>query len=194
MRKKLAGYISAIINPILLSLVAIALLSYESTTGTADAVRWASILVFLCVVPVYITAYVLVRMGRLEGIFNNTREKREQLYLAACICAGLALLILYLLGAPEQMMATITATFAAGITFALINLKWKISIHTAFITGFVVLAILLYGWPMALLGGLVIAVAWSRVELKWHTSGQVVAGTAATILIMSAGYSLFGLI
>lgn len=194
MRKKLAESISEIINPILVSLIAIALLSYESTTSTTDAIKWAAILIFLCVVPVYLTAYILVRMGRLEGIFNNTREKREQLYLAACICAGTALLILYSSGAPEQMVATITATFAAGITFALINLKWKISIHTAFITGFVVLAILLYGWPMALLGGLVIAVAWSRVELKWHTSGQVVAGIVATTLIMSSSYSLFGLI
>ena len=57
-----------------------------------------------------------------------------------------------------------------------------------------VLVVLLYGWLMALLGVMVIAVAWSRVELKWHTSGQVIAGMAATILIMSASYSLFGLI
>jgi len=194
MRKKLAENISAIINPIIVSLVAIVLLSYESTTSTTDAVRWATILVCSGVLPVYITAHVLVRMGRLEGVFNNTRKKREQLYLATCICAGLGLLILYLLGAPDQMTATMTATLAAGVTFALINLKWKISIHTAFITGFVVLAVFLYGWLMALLGVMVIAVAWSRVELKWHTSGQVVAGMTATTIIMCASYSLFGLI
>jgi membrane-associated phospholipid phosphatase len=194
MKKKLAENISAIINPILVSLVAIALLSYESTASNADAIKWAAILLFLCVVPVYLTAVVLVRMGRLEGIFNNTREKREQLYLVACMCAGAALLVLHLMGAPEQMVATMTATLVAGITFALINLKWKISIHTAFITGFVVLAILLYGWLMALLGGLVIVVAWSRVELDWHTGRQVIAGMAATIIIMSVNYSLFGLI
>jgi len=194
MRKKLAESISAIINPIVVSLVAIALISYESSTGIADAFKWAIILIVSCVAPVYLTAIVLLKMGRLEGIFNNTRRKREQLYLAACICAGIALLILHLLDAPNQIMATMTATFVTGVAFALVNLKWKISIHTAFITGFVVLAILLYGWQLALLGGLVIAVAWSRVELKWHTSGQVIAGIAATVMIMCTSYSLFGLI
>ena len=80
------------------------------------------------------------------------------------------------------------------LVFMLINFTWKISLHTAFAAGSVTVLILLYGTTGAFSAVLVPPIAWSRIELKYHSLGQTVAGAVLSALIVIVVFHLFGLI
>jgi len=194
MRKRLAGLISNALNPFVVALVVILLLTYESTTSLADAFKWSLILTGLCLLPVYLAAVCFVRSGQLNAIFSNSRRQRTKIYLFGCACVAIAFIALWLLGAPTRLLASLVAGLSAGLLFMAINLWWKISVHTAFVTAAAVLLVILYGW-MALLAIVIVPlVAWARRELGQHSPSQVVAGALLAALDVSVVFYLFGLI
>jgi len=75
-----------------------------------------------------------------------------------------------------------------------VNLLWKISLHTAFVTASVTALIILYGSIAAVIVVLVPLIAWSRIELKHHSLAQVAAGALLAALIVVVVFYLFGLV
>jgi hypothetical protein len=194
MKKTLAELISAVVNPIVISIAAVVLVSLETSSTIPEAYRWGLTLIGLCIIPVYISAYIMVKMGRLESIFDNSQERRGMLYLISIIIMVIAFITIYLLGAPRLMIATLFAILVAGLAFMLINLRWKISIHTAFAFGFVILLVTLYGWDLLSMIGIAVLVGWSRVELNQHTFGQTLAAAIITPIFLSSSLCIFGAI
>jgi len=194
MRKQLASLMSNILNPYLISLVVIVLLSLESTSSTGDAIKWSLILVGVTILPVFSVIVYLAHKEKLEGFFISVREQRNKLYLLASVCAVAGCLILLYLGAPLVLVATIVAALSATIIFMGINLLWKISLHTAFAAGSVTVLTLVYGAIGALSAMLVPPVAWSRIELEQHSPAQAAAGALLAALIVVVVFHFFGLI
>jgi len=194
MTKRIASLTSNTLNPFLMSLIAILLLAFESTSSVASTFKWSLILVGFGPLPVYLAAVYFVRSGRLDAIFSNSRQQRTRIYLFSCLCTSIALVALWLLGAPERLLAALVAGLFSGFLFMLVNLWWKISIHTAFVTAVVVLLVILYGWIAVVAAVLVPLMAWARTELGQHSPGQVVAGALLAALTISVVFNLFGLI
>jgi membrane-associated phospholipid phosphatase len=80
------------------------------------------------------------------------------------------------------------------LVFMLINFIWKISLHTAFAAGSVTVLAIMYGATGALAAVLVPPIAWSRIELKYHSLTQTVAGALISAFIVTVVFHLFGLI
>ena len=85
--------------------------------------------------------------------------------------------------------------FATGLSmvliFTLINLWWKISIHTAIVAASATVLVLLYGWMAAASVALVPLTAWARVELESHSLAQTVSGALlASLLVIFMFYPL----
>ena len=78
--------------------------------------------------------------------------------------------------------------------FLCVNLRWKISLHTAVITAAVTLLFILYGFMAAASIVLIPLVAWARIELGHHTPAQVVTGALLAASILVVVFYLFGLI
>ncbi len=192
-RKRVANLTSSILNPFLVSLVALLLLVFESTSSTLDALKWGLILIAVGILPVFSTAIYLVRKGRLDSILTNVRQQRTKLYLLAVFCAAAGYVVLLYLEAPPMLEAAFATGFLALVIFMGINLWWKISLHTAFIAGLVTILVILYGWTAIVAVVLVPLVAWARVELKQHSLAQVVAGGLLAALIVAIAFRLFGL-
>ena len=91
-------------------------------------------------------------------------------------------------------MAAFIAGLSVTVVFMCINLLWKISIHTAFVTASVTILIILYGSIAA--GTVVLAplIAWSRLELQHHSLAQVATGALAAAIIAVVVFYLFGLV
>ncbi len=109
--------------------------------------------------------------------------------IVASVAAGAALL--WALGAPREvlaMMAAMAATLMALLPFTAAG--WKISGHTSVSTGgIVMLAVALSPtWLLALV--IVPPVAWARVWLRAHTSGQVIAGSLVGALAAGLVFAL----
>lgn len=194
MRRRLAKLTSNILNPFLVSFVVIVLLSFKSTSGASDALKWALISVALSVLPVFAVVVYLVRHQKLDGIFISPRQQRNKVYLLASACAVVGCILLPYLGAPTLLVATFVAGLVAIVTFMGINLMWKISLHTAFIAASVTILSIVYGTAGALTTVLLPPAAWARIELEHHSPAQVFTGALLAAAIVAFVFYLFGLI
>ncbi|MFQ5997091.1 MAG: hypothetical protein ACE5KP_05655 [Dehalococcoidales bacterium] len=194
MRKQLAKLTSNILNPYLVSLFVIILLSLDSTSSLSDAIKWSLILIAVTIMPVFSFIVYLSHQEKIEGIFIVARQQRNKFYLLAFICAVAGCLILLFGEAPLVLTATFVSALSAIIVFMGINLLWKISLHTAFAAGSVTVLTILYGSIGALTVMLVPPIAWARIELEHHSLAQTVAGALVAALIVVVVFHFFGLI
>ncbi|MFC1901567.1 phosphatidic acid phosphatase [Chloroflexota bacterium] len=193
-RKKLAKLASDLLNPFLVSFAVIILLSFESTSSLSEAIKWSLITAALSVLPVFLVVISLVKNKKVDGIFTSARRQRYTIYLMASTCGIIGDAVLFYLEAPTLLVATFTAGLAAIITFMMINLMWKISLHTAFAAASVTILSIVYGTVGALTAVLLLTVAWARIELKHHSPAQVAAGALLAAAIVVLVFRLFGLI
>ena len=194
MRKQIANLVSNILNPFLVSLVIILLLSFESTRSPLDALRWSAILIAVSLVPVYSVMVYIGRNDRLGSRFIDVRRQRTKIYLLAGICALVGCIILIYLEAPLILLATFVAGLSATVIFMGINLGWKISLHAAFIAASITLLVILYGSIGTVTVMLFPLVAWARLELGHHSLAQVTVGALLAALIVVVVFYLFGLV
>ncbi|MBI4282935.1 MAG: phosphatidic acid phosphatase [Chloroflexi bacterium] len=189
-RKRIANLTSNILNPFLVSLAIIWLLSFASAPSALDALKWILIAVALSVLPVFLVILYLVRTGRLDTILTNARGQRTQIFLLSGACAVAGGITLAYLQAPPILVAAFIAGLSMAVIFMCINLWWKISLHTAFVAGSATVLVMLYGWIAAVTVALVPLTAWSRVELKHHSLAQATTGAILAALIVAVVFSL----
>lgn len=194
MRKRIANLTSNILNPFLVSLVIILLLSFESTPSIVDTLKWSLILVVVSILPVFLVTTYLIRNQRLDDLFIGVRKQRTKIYLLASVCALFGCIILLYLGAPLMLVATFVAGLSAIVIFMCINLLWKISLHTALIAASVTVLLILYGSIAAVTAVLLPLIAWARIELEHHSLAQVTTGALLAASIVVVVFYLFGLV
>jgi membrane-associated phospholipid phosphatase len=193
-RQRIAKTAANILNPYLLSSVIIILLAIESTSSTDEAVKWSLISLAVSVFPVFTVVLCLVRRRKLEGIFINPRQQRSKIYLLAIGCAVIGYIVLIIFEAPELLRAAFLSGLIAVVLFMVINLFWKISLHTAFITASSAVLIIVYGETAAWTAIFIPLIAWARLEMRLHTPVQVFAGALLSLSIVIIVFGLFGLI
>ena len=194
MRNRIAKLTSTALNPFLVSLAVIILLSFNSTSSILDALKWVLISLGLSTLPVFVVIIFLVHKDKLEGISIKVRKQRNKIYLLSSVCAVVSCAVLYYLAAPLVLVATLVAGLLSVVMFMSINLWWKISIHSAFVAGSVTILIAMYGYIWAATIVLLPLIGWSRIELEHHSPAQVVSGALLAALVVFAVFYLFGLV
>jgi membrane-associated phospholipid phosphatase len=130
-------------------------------------------------------AYILrgVRKGHLTNHHIPEREHRRAPLLFGIASVTLGLAVLFLLGAPRDVLALLGAGGAGLLIYTAVTHWWKMSIHAGVAAGTAATLIALYG-PIALLTLPLVALAcWSRIRLSAHTTAQVVAGALVGAVI-----------
>ncbi len=194
MAKRIAHLTSNILSPFLVGLVLILLVSFETTASVFDAIKWSLTLTALTILPIFLFSVYLVRRNRLDSVFANVRKQRTKIYALAVVLTGVGCIILLSLKAPLILLALFIAGFAAIALFMCVNLWWKISLHTAFITAAVTVLLILYGFMAAASIVLIPLVAWARIELEHHSLAQAITGALLAASILVIVFYLFGLI
>ena len=103
------------------------------------------------------------------------------MYGLVSVLVGLALLIGF--RAPRPVIAMVVVMFGLGLAVTLVNLVWKLSIHAAVAAGSGAVLVIVFGAKFLLAAPAVVLVGWSRVVLRDHTVGQVIAGTVAGLVV-----------
>ena len=185
MRQRIAHLTSSLLNPFLVSFITIIFIVMDSTDSVTGALKWTAISLVLSVIPVFTFVLYQVRRKKLESIFPETPVQRKMIYILASAVAAAGCGVMWSFKAPELLVVSFTAGLAAIVIFMAINLYWKISLHTAFISAAATMLTMAYGARVAWVFLLLPLVAWARLELKLHTPAQVVAGAllAAAIII-----------
>jgi hypothetical protein len=194
MRKQLASLTSIIFSPFVVGLVIILLVSLESTASVIDAIKWSLILIGLSILPIYLAVIYLVRSKKVDSIFINIRQQRHKIYALAVILGGAGSTTLFFLKAPVIILALFVSGFVGGVIFLTINLRWKISIHAAFVAALVTVMTILYGFVAIIAIVLLPLTAWARLELKHHSLAQLLTGILMAPLVIMAVFYSFGLI
>lgn len=194
MKTKLAQIVSAVLNPFLVALALILLLSFATTDTVSEAVKWSLMIAGISIAPVFATIIYLVRNDRLEGIFINIRRQRYVIYALAGVCNIIGTGLLIYFKAPQVLTASYVSALASVVVFMGINFFWKISLHAAFAAASVTMLTILYGSLGAITAVMIPPVGWSRIQLKHHSVMQVVAGTILSSVIVVVVFHFFGLI
>ena len=158
-----------------------------------DVIKWSFILIAVGILPVFSAVIYLIRKGKLNGIFTSVRRQRTRIYLMAGVCAATGYAILVYFKAPLTLQAAFASGFCGAVIFLVVNLWWKISLHTAFMTALVTVAVILYGWIAVIAAVSVLLIAWARIELKHHSPAQVFVGALLAVLIVFSAFHFFGL-
>lgn len=108
---------------------------------------------------------------------SATGGRGRLLLLMALISVVLGLFVLQLLGGPVSVSVMIIALIGGIAVLAVVSAFWKMSGHASALAAAVVIAILMFGPAWLPLLVLVPAVGWSRLVLRAHTLGQVIAGS-----------------
>jgi membrane-associated phospholipid phosphatase len=194
LRHDFASVVSTVIHPLLFPLLTLIVISMTYTHGNISKTTLYSILaVLLTAVPVALIVYVQVKRGAWSDLDVSQRKQRYALYPLTLVCLALLTFVYARLHAPVQATIAVVTLAVANIINGIVNLFWKISAHA---TTAAMCASLLWQlsaghtWgPPAAAGAAL--VGWSRVELKRHTAGQVVAGwlvgTATALLAVRIG-------
>lgn len=139
---------------------------------------------FVCVLPL-VVLLVLVRLGKVTDHLVSDRRQRAPVLLMALACIAVGLLVLDTVNAPQSVTAMVLAVVGGVAVLAVVSPFWKMSGHAAAVSCAAVVLVLMLGAAWAPLLLLVPAVGWSRVVLRAHTPGQVVAGSLFGGVVMA---------
>ena len=137
-------------------------------------------LIFLSSLPLF-----LVYAGHIRGdvdIYISKREKRTRYYVGVLTSYTGGMMLHMLLEYPEYV-PLYSAYIAVGVVLLIINLRWKISVHTAGVSGPNLVLQFISNKPYILLTLTLVPVIWARYKLKAHTMAQLVAGAFISLMI-----------
>lgn len=193
-KNQIANNISDYLNPLVISLILLAAVSINTTPNALAALGWFTLVVALNILPVLLIAILMVRTGRMDTLFSNRRHQRHRIYVIGIFFTVITMLCLNYFQAPTEILALLVSSLVTVVTFAAVNLWWKISVHTSTAAAMVVILHIIYGWwavPSLLI---VPAMGWARVRLAQHTLGQVIIGALASAGIVILVFTLYGVL
>ncbi|MGH3547128.1 MAG: hypothetical protein ACRDQU_03190 [Pseudonocardiaceae bacterium] len=126
-----------------------------------------------------------VQRGRWSDRHLTVREHRRVPLIAAFALVVVGLVLLAVLHAPREIIATEAAMLAGLVVSTPITQVWKISFHTGVAAAVGLILIIALGPILLLTYPLLAAIGWARIQLRDHTVAQVLA--AVPVGALSAG-------
>ncbi len=188
----IARYVSNILSPVTVSLPFILLVSFYHTKSILMALLYAGLVLFFLTFGPMVYILVGVRMGKFTDPDVSVRSQRFGPFLFGILSAFIGLAMLLFTHGPKNLQTLLLITVISGIVMFIITLWWKISIHASSLAAAATLLTALYGSIMLISFLLLIAVCWSRVVLRRHTLGQVIAGSLVSIALTSLVLAIRG--
>ncbi|MEU3455233.1 phosphoesterase PA-phosphatase [Micromonospora sp. NPDC006766] len=187
---RVARSLTEVFAPALLAAAMPIVIGIASTSPILVGLGWALVGALFCSVVPNALIWWGVHRGRLTDHHIRVREQRRTplIYGLLSVLVGLALMIG--LDAPRPVIAMVVVMFALGLAVTAANLVWKLSIHAAVAAGSAAVLVIQFGPALFASAPVVALVGWSRVRLRDHTLGQVIAGTALGVLVAIPSFLL----
>ncbi len=178
-----ARQVSNVFSPFAVSLPLVFLIALYHAPMGGEALFYAFVTLFFLSVGPLLYIIVGVRRGKFTDIDVSVRSQRTWPFVFGLASGLVGLLILTLTNGSRNLETLLLITILSGIIFMFITFWWKISLHASSIAGAATLLTAFYGAIMLPTFLLVVAVSWSRVVLRRHTTAQVVAGAVLSIVL-----------
>ena len=181
-KRRWAAAISNATIPPVIAVFTFALINYSRSSGLYFVALTFLTTLFAAIVPLCILI-VWARRTNAHDMDVPARTDRNLPLLLATVSYFVGTAVLLIIRAPLLSTAVMFGYFAGTLFIFLVNLRWKISIHTMGIAGPTTVLVYVFGYWGALLGLLLPPVIWSRVYLKKHTLAQALAGAFVGFLL-----------
>lgn len=179
----LANLISALSNPLVISIPLSYSLVLKSTGEIIYSLQWTFIsLFFASLVGLFV--FYGVKKGFFSDLDVSNREERTRLFVFIAIVSVIFFFLVYITNGPGVLLLGVGSLLLGIILADLINYKIKASIHLAVFSSFSVIMGILYGgifWVLLLIAPLV---AWSRIKLKKHEPLETIVGGLVGVIIV----------
>jgi membrane-associated phospholipid phosphatase len=178
-----AYWVSQIGSPPLTGAAAALLIGFGS--ATAHGWQWTGFYLVATILLPCLYIIWLVRRGQVSDFHLPIREERIRPLIFSLVTALLTWGIAQSAAAPTPLRMLAAVNGIQAISFFLITLRWKISLHTATAAILAHLALAFLGLGALPLTVSVPLIAWSRVYLQRHTLAQTVAGAGLGVAILT---------
>jgi len=180
-----AHYVSNILSPVAISLPFVLLVALYHAQNVPMALLSALIVLFFLSFGPMIYILIGVRMGKFSDPDVSMRSQRVGPFLFGIGSSLVGFVTLFVTHGPKNLQTLVLITIISGVVMMVVTLWWKISIHASSLAAVATVLTALYGLVLLTSFVLLIAVCWSRVVLRRHTLGQVVAGSLVSIALTS---------
>ena len=145
--------------------------------AVSEGLRWRflGVLLFIGAVVPFIFFLIMLRHKQLVNWDMQKRAERIPIYVFTLLCHLAGLWLTLELGKIE-LASVLGVFYVIGLSFGLITLQWKISLHAGVNAVLFTAINVFYGWQYIWLYALLALVMWARVHQKHHTWVQVIAG------------------
>ncbi len=187
-----ARLVSDVVSPpVVWTVLAFPLALANEAVAQSSAITAATLYGFVvCWLPVMFIGW-MVKRGHITDIHMKVRRQRILPFGMSLMCSAGGLGLLYLLKASTVLLLFGVAALVALALMAVVTIFWQISIHAMSITSAVTVVALVFGMGAALwLVPLVPVVGAARLNLKRHTTAQLVAGGIVGTLVPYAIFLL----
>ncbi len=185
-----AWYVSVLLNPTTLGVVAVTVFSVLFGTDVYNRLFLFVISFLFCVLIPFLYIVYLKRNSNIESLDVPVRQQRTMPYLFAMVSYVIGLLLLVWYNAPWPVVALLVCYLGNTLFIVSVNFFWKISAHAmgvgAVVTGFGIVVSPVYFFGVLLLP----LVSWSRIKLDMHSRGQVIAGSLLSVILTAAQFEI----
>ena len=188
---QLANFISIFIAPPTIAIVATVSFSLWSPIGLGLlSAPFSIFFCFFCFAFIPFLSVLYFYRRKVVDLYVSNRKTRTPFFLIAITSYSFAALI-FLVTNTKIMLLLALGYILVSIILMVVNLFWKVSVHSAGVTGPIFSLIFVFGInavPLTLIVGLV---GWSRIKLKNHTFAQTLAGSLIALTVGFAVYSMY---
>ena len=197
--RKIAKVISKLLHPFIALALAVIIVAAEVSPSFSIWAKWT----VAALVPAYLfpLAYMetkIVIITRSTGaqmtLRSYFREKPNELLLVAFLFALPNILLLYCLGSPTGLTATMVGVSLTALMVALSNRIYRASIHLSMITSLAIPLIIIAGISPVLIASIILLLGLSRYYLGEHTPVQLLAGFLLGLIVTTGIFYGFGLL
>ncbi|HXD27663.1 MAG TPA: phosphatase PAP2 family protein [Arthrobacter sp.] len=184
---RFAAAVTQVFSPVLLVSAYLLLLPLR-----ADAVTWLQALSAACFTTGIPWVFVIWMKhgGHVTDLHVGNRAQRWPVFVFAAVSLLFGVAAELMLDAPPAVFASLALVLAGLVICAVVNLRWKLSVHTAVAAFIWLSAFATYPWGPAAALFLTMLVGWSRIEVRDHNPAQVLTGSLVGCLVFTGGLLL----
>jgi len=196
--KRIARVVSKLLHPYVCLPVVVALIAYGASSSLGVAIKWTVVGLLSAYLFPFLYLYRQAKIAAvaqtataqvLYGVAHILREKPNEMSIVACLFGIFSVPLLYILGSPPGIIATMVGVTITMLLIAQVNRIYRASFHLAFLTSMAVSLGIILGLSWLIIAPFIVLLGLFRYHLGHHTPAQLVVallvGSAVTIPILS---------
>jgi hypothetical protein len=187
---RMPRWVAGALTPANVVLALMAYVSLKYSSSVLAAVMWWTIAVALVVGVPYLILFRALRTGKADDRQVVRRSQRPALFAAAAVAVGGALILLFIAGAPRQLVWLIAAMLCGLAAMGITTIWWKASMHMAVAAGAVAVVFIENHTAGLIVALLLPVLGWARWKDGRHSVAQLIGGALIGAVVAGVVYGI----